>query len=123
MDIVLRHILRGMSQHGADCEFRKSEVAGNTPEGVTKRMRRDAFDPCQAAYPLQAIADRGERAVANSRGNQMRVASNLRLRFEHTDCGGPHSPNLRPARGVGQHDIAARSEEHTSALQSLMSKS
>src|SRR3546814_5540861 len=91
-------------------------------------MRRDAFDPCQAAHPLQALADRGKWAVADRRWKQVRVAGNLRLRFEHTDCGGPNRPNLRSALGFGKHYIAAigvqpaavhRSEEPTSELQSL----
>src|SRR3546814_15886315 len=70
-------------------------------------MRRDAFDPCQAAHPLQALADRGKWAVADRRWKQVRVAGNLRLRFEHTDCGGPNRTNLRAALGIGKHDIAA----------------
>src|SRR3546814_19730281 len=90
-----------------DRKFRKSEVAGNASEGVAKSVRRDAFDPCQAAHTLQAIADRGERAFPNRRWKQVRVAGNLRLRFEHKDCGGPKRTNLRPALGVGKPDIAA----------------
>src|SRR3546814_20646225 len=90
-----------------DRKFRKSEVAGNASEGVAKSVRRDAFDPCQAAHPLQAIADRGERAFPNRRWKQVRVAGNLRLRFEHTDCGGPNRTNLRAALGVGNKNQAA----------------
>src|SRR3546814_2139424 len=41
MDIVLRHILRGMTQHRPDRKFRKSEVAGNASEGVAKSVRRE----------------------------------------------------------------------------------
>ena len=63
VDVILRHILRGMAQHGADRQFREPEFAGHTAECVPQCMRRNAFQLDELTDTLEDRTDGGKRSV------------------------------------------------------------
>src|SRR3546814_1301176 len=118
MDVILRHVLGGVPEHGADREFRKTEFASDAPERMPQGVGRDPRDPGEFANAVQTGAYSGVGAGPSFRREYVRVSDDFRLTLDYFERCGPNCADLRAALGVRETD--KRSEEHTSELQSLM---
>src|SRR3546814_17658399 len=73
MDVILRHVLGGVPEHGADREFRKTEFASDAPERMPQGVGRDPRDPGEFANAVPPGAYSGVGAGPSFRREYVRV--------------------------------------------------
>ena len=109
MDIVLRHILRRVTEHGADCQFRKAEFARDASECMPKGVWRDARNPCKLANTVQAGTDSSIWSGTGFRCEDIRIAEYFWLAQDDLQGRRANGTDLRTAFGVWETDEASRS--------------
>ena len=104
MDVVLRHILRRVTEHGADCQFRKAEFSRDASECMPKGVGRDARNPCKLANSVQAGTDSSIWSGTGFRCEDVRIAEYLWLALDDFQGRRANSTYLRTAFGVRETD-------------------
>ena len=108
MDVILRHVLGGVSEHCADRKFRKTELASDAPERMPQGVGCDPRNPREFANTVQTGAYSGVGAGPSFRRENVRVSDDFRLTLDYFERCGPNCADLRAALGVRETDKSAR---------------